>query len=291
MKQFILKTSVSSLVLALTTTSAMAQASGQSLPMTADDIRATTLSSDWQNGQNTITMGDDGKVMFLYGKAQPTIVCAAMRLCDLELQAGEKVLNVFSGDSVRWQFDGAVSGPDGNTPHLLIKPIEANQSTTLVITTDRRAYSIHLKSSHSKYMARIGFDYSHEPRDILAAMQPRMSAQPAYVEPVVETKYVATMPGFKSAADLDFDYKISGKARWKPLRVFNDGEKTYIEFDESINNQELPIFQVEGSEGTKALVNSRFIDNRYIIDSVFDEGFLVLGVGRKQDVIKIKRNS
>ena len=75
------------------------------------------------------------------------------------------------------------------------------------------------------------------------------------------------------------------------MRVFNDGEKTYIEFDESINNQELPIFQVEGSEGTKALVNSRFIDNRYIIDSVFDEGFLVLGVGRKQDVIKIRRNS
>jgi len=289
MKKLILNISVSSLILALTTTGAFAQSSGQSLPMTANDVKATSLSTDWQTGQNTITMGDDGKVMFLYGKAQPTIVCAPMRLCDLQLQAGEKVLNVFSGDSVRWQFDGAVSGPNGNTPHLLIKPIEANQSTTLVITTDKRAYSIHLKSSHSKYMARIGFDYSHEPQDILAAMQPRMAPEPVYVEPVVETKYVATMPGFKSADDLDFNYKISGKARWKPLRVFNDGQKTYIEFDESINNQELPIFQVEGSEGSKALVNSRFINNRYIVDSVFDEGFLVLGVGRKQDVIRIRR--
>ena len=272
-------------------TPAMAQVSMASA-MTENDLRATGLSTEWQSGINTITMGEDGKVMFLYGKAQPTIVCAPMRLCDLELENGEEVMDVFSGDSVRWQFEGARSGPNGSTPHLLIKPIEAGHDTTLVITTDRRTYSIQLKSSVSRYMARVGFDYSFEPRDVIAAMKADPAPAPMFAAPPPEPeiKYVATLPNFKSVEDLNFNYRIKGKAKWKPIRVFDDGVKTYIEFDDSINNQELPVFMVEGSEGKDALVNSRFIDNRYIVDRLFDEGYLLLGTGRKQQTVTIKRD-
>ena len=73
--------------------------------------------------------------------------------------------------------------------------------------------------------------------------------------------------------------------------MFNDGQKTYIEMDDKINSGELPVFRVEGSDQSKALVNYRFKDNRFIVDQVFDKGFLMLGAGKKQQIVKISRDN
>ena len=273
--------------LACLTTPAVAQ---NAKPMSASDIRAGQLSTSWQNGDSTVVMGADGRVEYMFGQSQPTVICSPLRLCDLELQAGEEVLNVFAADSTRWKFDAARSGQGGSTPHILIKPTETNLESTLVITTNRRTYHIHLKSEAHRYMARIGFDYSAEPVDLITALRPD-PLPVAAAPPPPEVRYVATLPNFKSTADLDFDYRIRGKAKWKPLRVFNDGEKTYIQMPDRVRTGNLPIFQVEGIEKNAALVNSRFKDGQYIVDQIFDRGMLVLGTGRDAEVVRIERLS
>ncbi len=79
------------------------------------------------------------------------------------LQAGEKVNNVKLGDTVRWLVEGARSGPEGTEiVHLVVKPTQADLDTSLVITTDRRAYHLRLTSHATQWMPVIAFSYPEE---------------------------------------------------------------------------------------------------------------------------------
>ena len=123
-------------------------AQGQQL--TSNEARGTQLSGQWQHRQGVVTRGADGKVIFLYGEVQPSVVCSPLQVCDIELQAGEVVRDVLLGDTVRWKVEPATSGaPSGQAIHLIVKPSEAGLVTSMVVTTSRRTYHIQLKSHHS----------------------------------------------------------------------------------------------------------------------------------------------
>ena len=70
--------------------------------------------------------GQDGMVRFLFGAQQPSIVCAVLQVCDVELQPGERVNDIQLGDSGRWSVEPAVTGGGPSTvnqiQHLMIKP-------------------------------------------------------------------------------------------------------------------------------------------------------------------------
>lgn len=262
-------------------------ADGMSKPYTTEtQVRAVQLSSMWQQGSDIVTMGRDGKVNFLFGQAQPTIVCAPLRLCDIELEPNEDVMNVIVGDSARWSFEAARSGPSGIIPHVLIRPTDTNLETSLTITTDKRTYHIHLKSSSVNYMARVGFSYTGESQMVVAQLQSMVPApKTEYVERV---EYRPSMPQFKSAADLDFAYEIKGKAKWAPTRVYNDGEKIYIDMPDSVRTGDAPTLTVLGKKGANELVNYRYLDGRYVVDRLFDKAILLVGAGKSQESVTIK---
>jgi len=262
-------------------------AGANSKPYTSENqVKSVQLSSTWQNGENIVSMGRDGKVNFLYGAAQPTIVCAPLRLCDLELEPNEDVMNVIVGDTARWSFEAARSGPNGIVPHVLIRPTDTALETSLTITTNKRTYHIHLKSSSINYMARVGFSYTAESQ--LVVDQLRALAPAPKTKFVDRVEYVNTLPNFASAADLDFDYDIDGKASWKPERVFNDGNKIYIDMPEKVKNGEAPTLAVLGNRGDKELVNYRYEDGRYIVDRLFDKAVLLVGAGKSQEKVTIE---
>lgn len=248
--------------------------------LTPSQHRATQYSQNWQRRSNAVTYGAYGKIIFVFGVSQPTIVCSPLRLCDLELQTGERVMNVHAGDNVRWKFDGARSGPNGAIPHVLIKPVEPGLETSLVITTNRRTYHIHLRSAHRKYMARIGFDYASDPSNMVAELN---RTHPREAPP-------SGIPGFGSIDNLNFSYRIDGNARWKPVRVFNDGAKTYIEMPARFRQNEAPVLLVLGSGQKEALVNYRIKGRRYIVDQIFDKAILIAGVGQWQDRVTLTRS-
>ncbi|MDX0450630.1 P-type conjugative transfer protein TrbG [Sinorhizobium medicae] len=248
----------------------------QAQNMTTNEVKGTKISSKWRGTPGLVTKGPDGKVIFLFGETQPSVVCSPLQVCDIELQGGEIVRDVLVGDTVRWKVEPATSGATGGQAiHLVVKPSEPNLLTSMVVTTSRRTYHIQLKSHPSQYMARIGFEYPEDVSTKLSDINARLEA--------------GGIPG--AAPDkLDFSYSISGRASWKPKRVYSDGVKTYIHFPRSVSGQDAPVlFVVSG--GQNRIVNYRMKNDMMIVDYAVDKAILVSGVGWRQQKIIIRRGS
>jgi type IV secretion system protein VirB9 len=93
----------------------------------------------------------------------------------------------------------------------------------------------------------------------------------------------------RNISNLDFNYEIEGDAQWKPIRVYNDGIKTFIQMPKDMSVREAPVLLVLDSASNKNLVNYRLKDDKYIVDKLFDSAILLLGVGADQESIIIYR--
>lgn len=244
--------------------------------MSANEAKGTAISGRWRSSRGLVTKGPDGKVIFLYGEVQPSVVCSPLQVCDIELQPGEIVRDVLLGDTVRWKVEPATSGAvGGQAIHLVVKPSEPGLVTSMVVTTSRRTYHIQLKSSQTQYMARVGFEYPEDVSAKLADVNARLEA--------------SIIPGAGVPAEqLNFHYSVSGHAGWRPTRVYSDGTKTYIQFPRSLVGQDAPVlFVVSG--GQNRIVNYRMKGDMMIVDYQVDRAVLVSGVGWKQEKITIRR--
>lgn len=187
----------------------------------------------------------------------------------LMLEPGEAIITVAAGDTTRWMVEQAVGGEGHNgRAMLLIKPIRANIRTNIVLVTDRRSYAIEaIATAGQTYSAQTAWRYPAAPADT-------PSGAPAALE------------------TLNFDYRIRNirgvSPRWRPVRVFDDGAKTYIEFPPAIATSEAPpLFVIENGEA--GLVNYRVLGNRYVIDRLFDIAELRLGAARPV-IVRISRD-
>ena len=54
--------------------------------LTTNEAKGTTLSNKWRGQRGLVTTGADGKVIFLFGETQPSVVCSPLQVCDIELQ-------------------------------------------------------------------------------------------------------------------------------------------------------------------------------------------------------------
>jgi type IV secretion system protein VirB9 len=244
--------------------------------VTANEAKGMGISTQWRGSRGLVTKGADGKVVFLYGEVQPSVVCSPLQVCDIELQGGEVVRDVLVGDTVRWKVEPATSGAAGGQAiHLIVKPSEPGLVTSMVVTTSRRTYHIQLKSHPTQYMARVGFEYPEDVSAKLADVNARLEA--------------STIPGAGVPAEqLSFAYSVSGSAGWRPTRVYSGGQKTYIQFPRSISGQDAPVlFVVSG--GQNRIVNYRMKNNMMVVDYNIDRAVLVSGVGWKQQKVTISR--
>jgi len=90
---------------------------------------------------------------------------------------------------------------------------------------------------------------------------------------------------------LHFDYQISGdRPAWRPLRAFDDGRQTYVEFPASLAVGEAPPLFLVDRRGEAQLVNYRVQGRFYVVDRIFDTAELRLGL-RHQDVVRITRGA
>ena len=87
---------------------------------------------------------------------------------------------------------------------------------------------------------------------------------------------------------LQFRYRIEGEAPWKPVRVFDDGAKVFIQFPSGLKQGEAPPLFVIGADGKPALVNYRVKGALYIVDRLFAAAELRLG-SAPQQVVRIVR--
>lgn len=205
------------------------------------------------------------------------LITAPERITDIALEQGEILVSVASGDTVRWVIGDTSSG-NGATKrtHILVKPSLTGLSTNLLITTDRRAYHLALVSTGRTALTGISWSY---PEDALLALR-RANDAARSAEPIAAGIQVE---------QLHFNYEISGDTpTWRPVRAFDDGRQTFIEFPASIVVGDAPpLFLVDG-KGDAQLVNYRVKDRFYVVDRIFDQAELRLGT-KKQQVVRVAR--
>lgn len=206
------------------------------------------------------------------------VLTAPERVTDIVLQPGETLTAIASGDTARWVIGNTTSGSgtDERT-HILVKPYSARLTTNLVVTTDRRTYHLSLASSNGASMASLSWTY---PKDALIAYRRAAHAAAAHA-PVAD--------GLKLES-LRFDYTISGDhPSWRPLRAFDDGRQTFIEFPASQAIGEAPPLFLVDRHGAAQLVNYRQRGHFYVVDRIFDAAELRLGT-KQQTIVRITRD-
>jgi type IV secretion system protein VirB9 len=205
------------------------------------------------------------------------LYAAVNQVTDIALEAGEKLVSVSAGDTVRWVVGDTSSGEGKDAQvHILVKPIGADLETNLIITTDRRTYHLEMRSSQSTYMASVSWTYPTS--ELLALKKQRAEIEAA----------TAVADAGINIEQLRFRYRIEGDAPWKPVRVFDDGAKVYIQFPSGLAQSEAPPLFVIGPDGKPALVNYRVRGTTYIVDRLFAAAELRLGTA-PQRVVRIVR--
>lgn len=260
------------------------------LKLSEPEKAALAITKDWKADSDKATKpisGPDGSVRFIYGTSQPSIVCAVLQVCDIELQPGEQINSIHMGDAARWTVEPAITGDTGNeVQHLIVKPLDAGLTTSLIVTTNRRTYHMSLRSARGDYMPHVSFVYPDD-------AEKKWEAIKAAEHDDHEKKTIPETGEY--LGNLDFNYRIDGDASWKPVRVYNDGHKTILEMPKAMSQSEAPtllIIRRDGgafSDDEQVMVNYRLQHDRYIVDSVFDKAILITGVGSSQDRVTITR--
>lgn len=258
------------------------------VPLDAKEARGARLASEWMANPSLPQRGPDGAVKYLFGATLPTLVCTPLDVCSIKLQPGEIVNDVHAGDTVRWKITPATQGSGTATTTLIIvKPVDAGLTTNLLVTTDRRVYTIKLASTQRDWIPVLSFDY---PDDMEREWGAWNAAQ------VRETAANTLPTTGQNLANLDFGFRLSGdNPKWKPVRVYSDGEKTYIQFASANFGGEAPaLLALADDDGmfskpSEQLVNYRVIADRYVVDKVIERAALITGVGRKQTKVVITR--
>ncbi len=206
------------------------------------------------------------------------LYAAVNQVTDVALEAGEKLVSVSAGDTVRWVVGDTTSGEGKDAQvHILVKPVGADLETNLVIATDRRTYHLEMRSSEKTYMASVSWTY---PTAELVSLRKQRDEAAVSLAPIADSGV--------NIDQLRFRYRIEGDAPWKPRQVFDDGAKVYIQFPSGLAQSEAPPLFVIGPDGKSALVNYRVRGTTYIVDRLFAAAELRLGTA-PQRVVRIMR--
>lgn len=202
------------------------------------------------------------------------VYAAPGQITTIALEPGESLTGagpIAAGDTTRWIIGDTESGSGANRRvHVLVKPTRPDITTNLVVSTDRRVYMIELRSGETPYMPAVAWAYP--------------------TPPASQRQAVPAAPVIPAVAARNYRYGLTGDAPpWRPISVYDDGRRVYIEFPRGIVQGEMPPIFVIGSDGQPEIVNSRVHNNVLIVDRLFGAAELRLGSGDRQQVVRIVR--
>ena len=271
--------------------------------MPSDQAGRTRLASErWLARAGPVALGEAGRVVTTFGAAIPTVFCAPLMVCYIELEPGEIITGTPSwGDTARWQVKVKGQGFDPETLLVEVKPAGDAQLTNIVIPTDRRVYTINLVNDPEVHTPILSFLYpdsavrrfaeetaAREEREAEEkAAEDRRKAQAASARAAeLARSGVKTETGTVPAERLDFGFRVEGKAPFRPVRVFADGRRTYIDLHPNYRGA-MPVI-VAGPGEDNAALNTRVTKDgtRLVADRVVAD--IWLQSGRKR--IRIRKS-
>lgn len=253
------------------------------ISLTDKEKEALRLVREWRNNPNKPIRTGDGGVIYLFGATLPTLICAPLKACAIRLEPGETLgkESVHVGDT-RWDAAPAYMG---GTTYVIVKPWESGLTSSITLATNKRFYTILLKSAKHEFMPWIAFHYPEK--------SDRM--WDSYLKATEEATKSLTLKTGENIGSLDFKYRISGdNPRWKPERVYRNAQgKTIIQFASDKFLDGAPVLAVIGkgknawSDDTKEIINYRPKGDSYVVDGWPDKMALVLGTGRGEEKVTI----
>ncbi len=224
----------------------------------------------------------EGFKTFAYdAHSRPIAECAPFHLCVIQLEQGELINNIELGDAARWLVGRSLIGTmQQGSWQVAFKPKSYDLATDAVITTNKRTYNIGLVSKLGASTHVINFYYPDE--TLSQVNSSRFLAQNNSLGPVV----VANESQI-NINQLNFNYEIKGdKVVWRPTRVFDDGQKTFIKMPGASDHYDLPVLYVLRDRQTQ-MVNYRYKRPYYVVDGLFHAAYLISGKGSRQIRVQI----
>lgn len=202
------------------------------------------------------------------------VYAAPGQITDIALEPGEGLTGagpIAAGDTARWIIGDTESGSGAaRRVHVLVKPTRPDITTNLVITTDRRTYMIELRSGEKPYMPAVAWAYPQQPAS--------------------QRRTVSATPIIPTVAARNYRYGLTGdRPPWRPVSVYDDGRRVYVEFPRGIVQGEMPPLFVIGPDGEPQIANNRIYRNILIVDRLFSAAELRLGSGKRQQTVRIVR--
>ena len=255
------------------------------ITVTKQEREALNIAGKWIKHTSRPTPSGDGSVQYVFGTTMPTLICTPLHVCAVRFRPGEVISSIKTAESARWKLSTSSFGTNGvETEVITVSPRETGIVTNLVVTTNERIYTILLKAARNEWMPFINFHYPEDDEKANREYQAQRQRQ----------VYSSTLSNGMNVANLDFGYQIGGdNTPWKPIRVYTDGRKTYLEFT-SLSNEAPALFELESQGGvfsdpeTKQ-VNYRAIGNKYVIDGIPKMIGLATGVGNSQKMVVIEK--
>ena len=193
--------------------------------------------------------------------------CAPERITDIQLKPGETLTSPpLAGDTARWTIGIMKSGIGAmESTHVIVKPLDDDADTNLIVATDQHLYHLRLKTAEF-HQPFVSWNYPDENKALVAAALKRKSQE----EPTL------TVEG------LNFKYEIDGKDYdWRPIRVFDDGQKTFIQMKPELKVSEAPALFLKNEDETPTLTNYRVRGSYYVVDRLFKTAELRVGTKAK----------
>jgi P-type conjugative transfer protein TrbG len=245
-------------------------------------------------GKEDVAIKSKGYITYPYDAySHPLIACAPLRVCSIQLEKGEQINNVSLGDTKRWKVTKVLVGKNKNHGSWIIefKPavITDNISTDLVIATDKRVYQLGLVSKRNADTHMVNFYYPEETLNKINAdaVQRYMSAKSTQsISGAVDQGTVV------NTMDINTNYTFTGDTpAWKPVQVYDDGNKTFIKMPKLADRMTLPIIWVLTPNGHKEPLNARYSHPYYILDGLYQKVFLISGVNKHKVEVTINNNN
>lgn len=202
------------------------------------------------------------------------VIATPGRITDIVLEPGEALVGagaIAAGDTARWVIGDTTSGSGpGRRVHVLIKPTAPGLATNLLINTDRRTYHLELRASARTWQAQVSWRYP-APAPVLVEAPP--------VRPALDLSRV------------NRGYRLEGDhPPWRPVAVFDDGQRAYVEFGPGVVLDDLPpLYRLSEHGKASQLVNYRVEGRRIVLDRLFDKVELRLGIKRQARRVVIVR--
>ncbi|UDF05243.1 TrbG/VirB9 family P-type conjugative transfer protein [Asticcacaulis sp. AND118] len=165
----------------------------------------------------------------------------------------EKIENVALGDATQWQ---ATPNKRGNL--IFIKPFQRGAFTNMSVVTSRRTYAFELRTKDAAACKRgeviydLRFTYPQDEEEARKEAEKK-----AATPPPAATKPVSTLPEKRNT-----NYTYAGDASLVPMRLFDDGQSTYLLWGEGVAFPAIYAF----IDGKESLVNFGYREGFIVIE-------------------------